>query len=140
MPTPHTELAEEARRIAGNQDARPDVPRCRAVERVGRAACMLLVWDATEPMPTSPKQKTPDRCRERCKAAILDAIGAAGGPLSTKQVIRELAAADLDFGRSTVTKSLADLTKAGQLVNPGDRQGYRLPEWERPELAPKLGQ
>ena len=27
--------------------------------------------------------------------------------------------------------SLADLTSAGELVNPQDRRGYRMPDWDR---------
>jgi hypothetical protein len=32
----------------------------------------------------------------------------------------------------TVAKALADLTAAGELVNPRDKRGYRLPGWVRP--------
>ena len=34
-------------------------------------------------------------------------------------------------GAGTVAKALADLTAAGELVNPRDRRGYRLPDWPR---------
>ena len=28
-------------------------------------------------------------------------------------------------------KALAELTKAGDLINPRDKRGYRMPEWDR---------
>lgn len=34
-------------------------------------------------------------------------------------------------GPGTVAKALAELTRAGELVNPQDKRGYRLPEWVR---------
>jgi hypothetical protein len=34
-------------------------------------------------------------------------------------------------GVGTVGKALADLTAAGELVNPRDKRGYRLPDWPR---------
>ncbi len=40
-------------------------------------------------------------------------------------------------GPGTVAKALADLTAAGELVNPKDKKGYRLPEW-RKDKTPSL--
>jgi hypothetical protein len=37
-----------------------------------------------------------------------------------------------------VAEALADLTAAGELVNPRDERGYRLPEWSRPDDTPSL--
>jgi hypothetical protein len=38
----------------------------------------------------------------------------------------------------TVVKALAELTAAGELVNPKDKRGYRLPEWPRRPRTPNL--
>ncbi|MFO0799823.1 MAG: hypothetical protein U0804_20315 [Gemmataceae bacterium] len=68
--------------------------------------------------------------RAAVHAAILDAVGAAGHPLTAKEVLRELRLALCDFSHSTITKALADLTADGRLLNPLDKRGYRLPEVE----------
>ncbi len=54
-----------------------------------------------------------------------------GRPLTRRQVIRLLREAGLSHGPGTVGKALADLTAVGELVNPRDKRGYRLPEWPR---------
>ena len=41
-------------------------------------------------------------------------------------------------GAGTVAKALAELTAAGELVNPKDKRGYRLPEWPRRTRTPSL--
>jgi hypothetical protein len=42
-----------------------------------------------------------------------------------------LKSAGKQHGADTVAKALADLTAAGELVNPKDKKGYRLPQWRR---------
>ncbi|HVK18306.1 MAG TPA: hypothetical protein VM533_15300 [Fimbriiglobus sp.] len=51
--------------------------------------------------------------------------------LTRKQVIRALRSAGLPHGPGTVSKPLADLTAAGESVNPRDKRGYRMPDWAR---------
>ena len=58
-------------------------------------------------------------------------VRAAGRPLTRKEVVRALRAAGAPHGAGTVGKALADLTAAGDLVNPRDKRGYRLPDWPR---------
>jgi hypothetical protein len=41
-------------------------------------------------------------------------------------------------GAGTVAKALADLRAAGELVNPKDKRGYRLPEWPKRPQTPSL--
>jgi hypothetical protein len=62
------------------------------------------------------------------------ATGGGGRPFTKKQVITAVRRAGQTHGPGTVAKALADLTGAGELVNPRDHRGYRLPEWERPQL------
>jgi hypothetical protein len=40
-------------------------------------------------------------------------------------------AAVLSHRPETAAKALADLTAAGELVNPRDKRGYRMPDWPR---------
>jgi hypothetical protein len=42
-----------------------------------------------------------------------------------------LRASGLRYAPGTVGEALAELTKAGLLVNPRDKRGYRLPDWPR---------
>jgi hypothetical protein len=58
-------------------------------------------------------------------------VQAVGRALTRKEVIRALRAAGKAHGPGTVDKALADLTAAGELVNPRDKRGYRLPDWPR---------
>lgn len=76
--------------------------------------------------------------REPCRSDILELVWAAVRSLTGKEVIRALKAAGKGHGPGTVTKALADLTAAKELVNPKDKRGYRLPEkWQR-EKTPSL--
>jgi len=76
--------------------------------------------------------------RERCRADILAIVQAAGRPLTCKEVVRALKAADTKHGTGIVAKALAELTKAAELVNLWDKRGYRLREWRRPDRTPSL--
>jgi hypothetical protein len=66
------------------------------------------------------------------------AVRAAGRPLTRKEVVRALKEAGAGHGAGTVAEALADLTAAGELVNPKDKRDYRLPEWPRPDDTPSL--
>src|SRR5262249_50725817 len=41
-------------------------------------------------------------------------------------------------GPGPMAKAIADLTSAGELVNPRDKRGYRLPDWPRRNNTPSL--
>ena len=105
----------------------------RVAEADGRLACLIQVWDANRAMPVAAaeRRRRSDGHRADCKRDVLAAIRAADRPLTRKQVMRALKGAGLDHGPGTVAKALADLTSAGELVNPRDRRGYRLPAWDR---------
>ena len=64
-------------------------------------------------------------------AKVVEVVATAGRTLTRKQVVRALKVAGKDHGVGTVAKALADLTAAGELVNPKDKKGYRLPDWVR---------
>ncbi|HYH69416.1 MAG TPA: winged-helix domain-containing protein [Urbifossiella sp.] len=102
----------------------------RALEVVGRVACMVQVWPASSQMPPgSLPLPVPDGALERCKAAILEAVHYHGAPVLRKQLLTLLREAGEHYGASTVAKALARLTAAGELVNRRGARGYRLPEW-----------
>lgn len=112
----------------------------RVLETDGRKSCLILVWDATDQMPTIGEERR-EREREprvQCKQDILEAIRAAGKPLTHKQLVKAFRETKKGHGVSTVAKALADLTTAGELVNRMDRQGYRLAEWPKPVETPSL--
>ena len=73
----------------------------------------------------------PSGGRGRCRADILAAVAAGGRPLTRKEVVRALRDAGVPHGVGTVAKALAELTAAGELLNPRDKRGYRLPGWVR---------
>jgi hypothetical protein len=102
-------------------------------EADGRLACLIQVWDADRVMPVAAaeRRRRANGGRADCKRDILAVVKAANRPLTRKQVVRALKAAGLDHGVGTVAKALADLTAAGELVNPLDKRGYRLPSWDR---------
>lgn len=135
------EVVRHARQIAAEQAMKRFPPTCRIVESSGNCGVMVTVWDHRDVMPTAGSTRRPKPgpkgLKDVVKAAILDAIGAAGKPLTTKDVARELREARVVVGASTVLKALAELTQAGQLVNPRDRRGYRLPG-DAPPAAPSL--
>ena len=58
-------------------------------------------------------------------------LRAANKSLTRKQVVKALKDAGKDHGAGTIARALADLTAAGELVNPKDKNGYRLPDWVR---------
>jgi hypothetical protein len=76
--------------------------------------------------------------RAGCKQDILAALRAAGRPLTRNSIVKALRDAKTGHGPGTVAKALADLTKAGDLLNPRDRRGYRLSEWARRRETPSL--
>lgn len=76
--------------------------------------------------------------RVQCRQDVVEVVRAAGRPLTSKEVVRALRDAGRPHGAGTVAKALADLTAVGELVNPRDKQGYRLPKWPRRVKTPSL--
>jgi hypothetical protein len=87
-------------------------------------------------MPTVERRTRGERAG--CKRDILAALRAAGRPLTRNLIVKALRDARAGHGPGTVAKALADLTKVGDLLNPRDRRGYRLPDWPRPRETPSL--
>jgi hypothetical protein len=106
----------------------------------GRVAGLILVWNAGQVMPTvgAERRRRSGEKRAECKQDIIEVLRAANKALIRKQVVKALTAAGKDQGAGTVAKALADLTAAGELVNPKDKKGYRLPDWVRRSRTPSL--
>lgn len=74
-----------------------------------------------------PRPARPSRERDGCRRAVVIVVRELG-EATAKQVSAALKKA---HGRGTVTKALADLTRAGRLVNRSDKRGYRVAEGGR---------
>jgi hypothetical protein len=137
---PRSAVEHAARELLSCLSEYPVPPALRVVEIEGRMACLILVWDAAKEMPTirAERRRQSGGARATCKADIVDVIRAANQPLTRKEVIQELRKARKHHGRGTVAKALADLTAAGELSNPKDKKGYRMPEWLRKQKTPSL--
>ena len=93
-------------------------------------ACLVIVWPAAQLMPTARAERKQTRGgRAACKQNILDVVRDAGRAVTRKEIVKALRVADKEHGPGTIAKALADLTKSGELVNPQDKKGYRLPGW-----------
>lgn len=92
-------------------------------ERTPELICLDCVQ--VEPLRTEPARVQPPEGRARCRADIVAAVRAAGGPVTRKDIVRLLR--PTGHGASTIVKALADLTAAGDLVNLLDKRGYCLP-------------
>src|SRR5262249_24756356 len=112
----------------------------REAEVEGGLACLIQVWPAGEVMPvaSAERRRRAKGTREQCRKDVLGAVQQAGRPLTRKEVVRALREARKPHGVGTVAKALADLTAAGELVNPRDKKGYRLPDWPRRKKTPSL--
>ncbi len=118
----------------------PVTPTLRVADVEGRSACLILVWDAQQAMPTigTERRRRTGGARADCKAHILEVIRSGGQPQTRKEVVKALRGAGKQHGVGTVAKALADLTATGELANPKDKKGYRLPEWMRRRKTPGL--
>jgi hypothetical protein len=130
---PRTAAERAARELLRTLADLPDRPALRVVEAHGRLACLILVWDTGQLMPVAAveRRRRGNGGRASCKQDILSVIKAANRPLTRKQVVKALRGVGCEHGLGTVAKALADLTAAGELVNPMDKRGYRLPAWDR---------
>jgi hypothetical protein len=137
---PRSILESAARDLLSALAKCPRPPTLRVAEVEGRLACLILVWDSAETMPIigPERHRRKTGARAECKAHILDVIRTASQPLTRKEVIKAFRELGKDHGISTVAKALADLTARGELVNPKDKRGYRLPEWIRRKMSPSL--
>jgi uncharacterized protein YbaR (Trm112 family) len=106
----------------------------------GRRGCLVLVWEGGEGMPTvgGERRSRDGGRRAGCRRDILAAVQEAGCPLTRRQLVRVLRERGTPHGPGTVAKALAELTATGELVNPRDRRGYRLPDWPKPPRTPSL--
>jgi len=111
----------------------PSPPTMRVADAEGRVACLILVWDASQMMPTvgAERRRRAGGGRKGCQEDIVEVVRNAGRAVTRKQIVRALRVAGKEHGPGTVAKALADLTAAGELVNPKDKKGYRLPRWIR---------
>jgi hypothetical protein len=137
---PRTAVERAARELLRLLAELPSPPTLRVAEVDGPVACLIQVWNSSLLMPTigaERKRGAPGR-RAECKADIVEVVSAAGSALTQKEIVRALKLAGKQHGPSTVTKALADLTAAGELVNPKDKKGYRLPGWRKRDDAPSL--
>jgi len=135
------ELIEQyARELLFSVSELPIPPTLRVAEVEGRVACLILVWDAAQAMPIIGVERHLRKSggRDGCKRDILEVIRAAGQPLTRKEIVSALRLARKVHGVGTVAKALADLTATGELQNPKDKKGYRLPEWLRSRKTPSL--
>jgi hypothetical protein len=117
----------------------PTPPTLRVAEVEGGVACLIQVWAAARLMPTvgGERRRRASGERAECKADIVEVVKAAKGALTRKEIVRALKGAGKSHGPGTVAKALADLTNAGELVNPKDKKGYRLSGW-RKDKTPSL--
>jgi hypothetical protein len=111
----------------------------RVADVEGMVACLIQVWDSSQVMPTAGAERRRRANGERagCKADIIETLRGAGRAITLKKVVRALRLAGKGHGDGTVAKALADLTSSGELVNPKDKKGYRLPGWRR-DRTPSL--
>jgi hypothetical protein len=137
VPTDRATVTAAARELLRALAASPGPVAVRVTEADGRLACLVLVWEAGEGMPTAAGVRRRGE-RARCRADVLAAVGDAGCPLTRRQVMRALRERGTPHGPGTVAKALAELTAAGELVNLLDRRGYRLPAWPKPPATPDL--
>ncbi|VTT98991.1 unnamed protein product [Gemmataceae bacterium] len=135
MHTPRSTVEAAARALVESLSGLKAPPTVRVTDAEEGVACLVLVWDARQAMPTV-RWRSPGG-RAGCKADVLEVIAAAGRAATRKEVLRGLKAAGKKHGPGTVAKALADLTAAGELVNPRDGRGYRLPAW-RKDTTPSL--
>jgi hypothetical protein len=127
MPTPRAAIERRIAEVFAELPAGSVPTTFRAVGEADGVAWMLMLWPTTGPMPAIRSPITSGGCgpRSACRAAILDLFRTVGRPLKLTSVVHRLSDR---FGESTVAKALAELMKSGELVNPRDRRGYRLPE------------
>jgi len=136
---PRSTVESAARELVQSLAQLPLPPTVRVADTEGRVACLILVWDANQMMPTIgyERRRSPGS-RGACKADVVQVVRAAGRSLTRKEVLKALKAGGKKHGPGTVAKALADLTAAGTLVNLKDKRGYLFPEWKKRQNQPSL--
>ncbi len=136
---PRAAVENAARELLRALANMPIPPTLRVADVEGRVACLIMVWNADQLMPTAgaERKRRPKGVRAECKAHIVEVIQSAAQPLTRKEIVKALRSAGKGHGAGTVAKALADLTSAGELVNPQDKKGYRLAGWRR-DKTPSL--
>lgn len=131
MPVdPYAAVKRAAKELLGMLAELTDTPPLRVTDADGRRACLIQVWGVPGRMPTLAGRRKAGG-RAGCRTDILAAVAAAGRALTFKEVVRALKDGGKAHGPGTVTKALAELTAAGELVNPLDKKGYRLAGWRK---------
>ncbi len=141
MPNPVRTAAETAARDLLAVLATTSGPvTVRVAATDGRRGCLVLVWEGGEGMPTAggERRSRDGGRRAGCRRDILATVGETGHTLTRRQLVRVLRERGTSHGPGTVAKALAEMTSAGELVNPRDRRGYRLLEWPKPSQTPSL--
>jgi hypothetical protein len=138
MPAdPRTTVERAARELLGKLTELTEAPRLRVTDASGQLACMILVWGTAAEMPTTVGERNrASGGRAGCRADIVAVVRSTGRALTHKQLVRRLREAGTPHGPGTVMKALAELTRAGELVNPKDKKGYRLAGWPTPGTPP----
>lgn len=141
MPTDTNALLKRAaHQLLSELGELAEKPKMRVAHAEGGLACLIQVWRASEAMPTAgaERRRQTSGGRAECKRDVVEVVRAAGRPLTRKEVLKELRAANKSHGAGTVAKALAELARTVELVNPKDKKGYRLPEWPRRKKTPTL--
>lgn len=105
-----------------------------ALDAEGGVRCLVRVLPAAG---TGGRAAATSGGRAGCREDIIAVVRAARRALTLKEIVKALRDAQRGHGPGTVTKALAELTRSGDLVNPRDKRGYRLPEW-RLDKTPSL--
>lgn len=134
VPSARDEVERAARELLRVLSVRSGTPSLRVAEVEGSVACLIQVWDARGTMPTvgAERRRRSTSARSECREDVLEVVRTAGEAVTRKEVLRALRLAGKIHGTGTVAKALAELTTSGELVNPKDKKGYRLPAWVRP--------
>jgi hypothetical protein len=138
--SPRTTVKSAARELVQSLASLPIPPTLRVAEVEGRIACLILIWDSAQMMPTigAERRRRVAGSRAGCRSDAVEVVRSAARALTRKEVVKALKLAGKKHGPGTVAKALADLTGTGELVNLKDKKGYRLPEWKRREWKPSL--
>jgi hypothetical protein len=109
----------------------PGKPRRWFGRHAGRLV-MVQAWDAGGPPPAARSGGAVGEA----KPALVALVSGAGGPVLRKALLA--AAARLGHRPGTAAKALAELVRDGELLNPRDWLGYRLPGWGPARPGPGL--
>ena len=103
---PRDAVERAARDLLRVLAAMPSPPTLQVADSEGRVPCLVLVWDASRPLPTAGAERRRRASGQRagCRADIVEVLQAAGRPLTRKEVVKVLRAANKDHGAGTVAE------------------------------------